>query len=631
MTGIAYRPEIDGLRAIAVLAVVLYHAGFGFHAGLVGVDVFFVISGYLITSLLYREWETTGRIDLFAFYARRVRRIVPALVVVVVATVVASAFLLSPFGEIRQVAQSGAASLLFVANFFFQTHTGGYFDPSVERMPLLHVWSLGVEEQFYLLWPLGLVVVLRWWRTSIFMVVVVCGLLSLALAEALMYGNAQAAFYQMPARFWELALGGLIALRSPGVLVDGRVSAAIGVIVVFAATIFPIAHFPGIGALPAVIGAGILLHAIHGSTRLGWAGAMLRSRPMVFFGLISYSLYLWHWPLFALERATRAGQLPLQVRAAICVAAVLLAWLSFRFVERPLRRSDPATSSRKVVAGGLVVSLSLAYAVTTLGSALHRESPPQDLASRTARDMPENRDQCHFRGDESLDVFPKPDCNSIEGKPVRVVIWGDSHALAWQPFAWAIAERQGVAATSYTRDACAPVLDYDNGKRLLEARRCREFNTRVAGSIRGIDTLILAAEWPTGSIGSEFAANLEATIQRVAPRAKRIILFGQTPYLRDSVPQCIASGNLPACATTRREFDAQSEGARTLLRSIAAKYANVEFLDPVDFFCNAETCPAMKDGYGLYWDSNHVASTAARMFAKLYLVRKGRAALPHHG
>ena len=337
MTGIAYRPEIDGLRAIAVVAVVLYHAGFGFHAGLVGVDVFFVISGYLITSLLFRERETTGRINLTAFYARRVRRIVPALVVVVVATVIASAFKLSPFGEIRQTAQSGAASLLFVANIFFQAHTGGYFDPSAERMPLLHLWSLGVEEQFYLLWPLGLIALLGSLHKATFAIVGICGLVSLALTEFLIYGHPQAAFYQMPARFWELALGGLIALKPAGRLVDGRMPAAVGAMIVLAATLIPIGHFPGIGALPAVFGAGLLLYAIHGSSRLGWTGAVLRSRPMVFFGLISYSLYLWHWPLLALERATHAGQLSIELRAMICAISVVLAWLSCCFIERPLR------------------------------------------------------------------------------------------------------------------------------------------------------------------------------------------------------------------------------------------------------------------------------------------------------
>lgn len=622
MTGIRYRPEIDGLRAIAVVAVVLYHAGFGFHGGLVGVDVFFVISGYLITSLLYREWETSGHIDLVAFYARRVRRIVPALVVVVAATVIASALLLSPFGEIQQAAWSGAASLTFVANFFFQFHSGGYFDPSSERMPLLHIWSLGVEEQFYILWPLGLLVMLRLRHNATVAVVAACGLGSLVLAEVLMYGNPQAAFYQMPARFWELALGGLITLRPSGKLADGRMPAAVGSLVVVAATLFPSAHFPGTGALPAVLGAGLLIYAIHGSNQLGWAGAVLRSQPMVFFGLISYSLYLWHWPLLALARATHAGQLPIELRALLCGVAVVLAWLSFRYVERPLRRPNPKMTNGKVVFGGVFASAALAFASVTLGNVLQREPPPNDPASRTERDMPENRIRCNFRGDQPLDDFPRPGCNSIEGKPVRVVIWGDSHALAWQPFAWILAQKLGVAATSYTRDACAPALDFDNGKRPLEAQRCRDFNRLVVDRLHGIDTLIISASWPDELPGTDFNGKFEATIQAIAPHVPKIILLGPTPLLRDSVPVCIRARNLPACAVARRDYDAQSAGARTLLRSIAAKHPNVEYLELADFFCNKESCPAMKDGYSLYWDSNHVASTAVRAFANSDLARR---------
>lgn len=622
MTRISYRPEIDGLRTIAVVAVVLYHAGFGFDGGLVGVDVFFVISGYLITSLLYREWETTGRIDLVAFYARRVRRIVPALVAVVTATVIASALLLSPYGEIQQAALSGAASLTFVANFFFQFHSGGYFDPGSERMPLLHIWSLGVEEQFYLLWPLGLLAMLRLRHKATVAVVAACGLGSLVLAEVLLYGNPQAAFYQMPARFWELALGGLISLKPSGMLADGRMHAAVGSLVVLAATLFPIAHFPGIGALPAVLGAGLLLYAIHGSSQLGWAGAVLRSRPMVFFGLISYSLYLWHWPLLALARATHAGQLSISLRGLLCAAAVVLAWLSFRFVERPLRRPDPRTTNGKVVFGGVFASAALAFASVTLGNALQREPLPNDPASRTERDMPENRVQCNYRGDQPLDDFPRPGCNSTAGKPVRVVIWGDSHALAWQPFAWILAQKQEVAATSYTRDACGPALDFDNGKRPLEAQRCRDFNRLVVDRIRGIDTLIISANWPDESPGTDFNGKFEATIKTIAPRVRKVILLGPTPFLRDSVPVCINAHNLPACAVPRGDYDAHSDGARTLLRSIAAKYPNVEYVELADFFCNKQSCPAMRDGYGLYWDSNHVASTAARAFTNDYLARK---------
>ncbi|MGA9852138.1 MAG: acyltransferase family protein [Gammaproteobacteria bacterium] len=619
MSGIPYRSEIDGLRAIAILAVVFYHANFGLRAGLVGVDVFFVISGYLITSLLLREWDTTNHINLFNFYARRVRRLFPALILVVISVLIASSLLLSPFGEIREVAQSAAASLLFVGNFFFQIHTGGYFSPSAEHFPLLNMWSLGVEEQFYLFWPLGLLFILRWRRQSAFAVLAVCGVASLVCAETLMLYTPTAAFYEMPARFWELALGGLIALCPPQKLVDGRVPATVGVVIVLASTIFPIQHFPGIGVLPAVIGSGFLLYAVHGSTELGWIGAILRSQPMVFFGLISYSLYLWHWPLFALARVTRAGPIPIGLRILLCLAAVALAWLSYRFVERPFRRPQPGTSGRKVVAAGMVAAASLAFASVTLGNALNREPAPTDLASRTAGDFPQNRFQCNYREDQSLDDFPRSGCASADDKPVQIVIWGDSYALAWQPFAWVLAQHQDVAAMEYSRDGCPPVLDYGSGHNYLEKKRCIEFNMLVFGRISGIGTLIFAADWPNPVTNPDFYTKFDVTVKQVAPLVKEIILLGPTPNLRDPVPDCIRTHHLSACAISYSDYKLQSDPVRTLLRSLAAKYKNIEYVELSNFFCNTETCPALKDGYGLYWDSHHVSTTAARAFSQTYL------------
>ncbi|MGH8396966.1 MAG: acyltransferase family protein [Gammaproteobacteria bacterium] len=618
MSGIPYRSEIDGLRAIAILAVVLYHAHFGLHAGLVGVDVFFVISGYLITSLLLREWDTTNRLDLFAFYARRVRRLFPALILVVISVLIAASLLLTPFGEIRQVAQSAAASLLFVGNFFFQAHTGGYFDPSAEHLPLLNMWSLGVEEQFYLFWPLGLLLILKWRRQSAFAILAMCGVASLICAEALMLYSPTAAFYEMPARFWELALGGLIALRPPQKLVDGRVPAAVGVIIVLVATLIPIQHFPGIGALPAVIGAGFLLYAVHGSTELGWVGRFLRSRLMVFFGLISYSLYLWHWPLLALARMTHAGPLPVTIRIVLCVAAVVLAWMSYRFMEQPFRHRQPGTSGRKVVIAGLIAAASLAFASVTLGNALNREPPPTDLASRTAADFPQNRYRCNYREDQSLHDFPRSGCNSVEGKPVQVVIWGDSHALAWQPFAWALAQREGVAATDYSRDGCPPVLEYGSGHNYLQKKRCIDFNQLVLGRIKNIHTLILTALWPEPSSDPDFYQKFAVTIQEVQPLVKMIMLLGPTPSLRDSVPDCIRTHDLPACAISARDYEVQSQPVRAWLRSLAAKYKNIEYVELGNFFCNTSICPAIKDGYSLYWDASHVSTTAARAFSQEY-------------
>jgi peptidoglycan/LPS O-acetylase OafA/YrhL len=615
---ITYRPEIDGLRAIAVLSVVLYHAGIGPAAGFVGVDVFFVISGYLITALLHKEWSVTGRIDMFAFYARRFRRLFAALVLVVISTVVISAFVLSPFGEIQQVAQSASASFVFASNFFFEMTTGGYFDGSTDTLPLLHLWSLAVEEQFYLVWPILLIVVLRLRPNSLVPVLVVLTLSSLMLAELLVISNPEAAFYQMLARFWELAIGGLIALRPSGQLRDGRTAASLSLTILLVAVVMPTTHFPGIGALPAVTGAALLLYAVHGTTQLGMAGMWLRSRPMVFFGLISYSLYLWHWPLLAIDRATRAGPSPVEIRLLLCVVAVVLAWFSYHFVERPFRRTDPDAPNPRIVAAGLTASFALALAAITLGNHLDREPPPTDLASQTGRDMPKNRLSCHYRGDESLSMFPKPGCNSDPNKPVRVVIWGDSMALAWQPFAWDIGQITGMAATSYSRDACPPVIDYSNGKRMVEAKLCRKFNSLVMNKIRDIDTLILSATWSQAA-DTEFKTRLQETVKKVSPYVKKIILLGPTPHLRDTAPRCINASSLDACAISRNEFDEKTYESKKLLSSIAANFDTVTYIELTDFFCSPDICPVLKDGYGLYWDSYHVSSTAAHNFAATYL------------
>ncbi len=620
----AYRPEIDGLRAIAVLSVVLYHADLGVSAGFVGVDVFFVISGYLITSLLYQEWAITGRIGLMAFYARRVRRIFPALIVVVLSTFVVSTMMLTPsFEEELELSRSAAASLMFVGNLFFQVNTGGYFDPSANHLPMLHLWSLSVEEQFYAIWPILLIAILRLRPMSRNALIVSLAVVSVLLAEVLILFNPNAAFYQMPARFWELVLGGVIALLPGGQQRDGRPEIITGTVLVLIAMAIPIDHFPGLGALPAVAGAVLVLHAVHISSTLGTVGAWLRSRPMVFFGLISYSLYLWHWPMLALYRASQVGPAPLSARALLAASAIVLAWLSYRFVECPWRRSDPRTTDSGLVASGLIMSASMAFLVMKVGVFFYQEPVRDDLVSRTSRDWPENRFACHYRGDEVFEVFPKPRCNSVPDKPVRVLIWGDSHALAWQPIAWAIAQREGLAATSYTRDACPPVLDYDNGKRWQEANHCRDFNVRVFNKVKieNIDTLILTALWPNDLMGSNFKEKFESTVRLLAPKVRRIVLLGPTPYLRDSAPRCIEAGNLDACAVTRSSFEVRSSALRQFLATLAAQYDNFEYLDLTDFFCDQETCPALKDGYALYWDTNHVSSTAARHFSARYLAR----------
>jgi len=584
--GIPYRPEIDGLRAFAVLGVMAFHAGVG-GAGFVGVDVFFVISGYLITALLLREWQATGGIDLAAFYARRVRRIVPAATVVVLASLALSALLLAP-REQAHVGWSAASALAFVANVFFQFTSGGYFDGRAEEMPLLHLWSLSVEEQFYLAWPALLLMLLRRRPRNLLPVVSGLALVSFVAAEWLLAGAGDAAFYQTPARFWELAAGGMVAMAPVRAL--PRPTATIGLAIVLAACAWTPEHFPGFGALPAVAGAVLVVAAVHG----GASHALLRWKPVVAVGLVSYSLYLWHWPMLALYRATSIGEGSLQMRLVLCALAFPIAAASYRYIEQPFRRMRfPAR--RVVLAGGAL------SAVLVLGACAHAwrlrvvDLGEYPLATQAERDMPPPA--CRYLTTDQ--AFPK--CPAPDG--ARQAIWGDSMAYAWRPFA----EARG-PTIDYSRDACPPLLDWP-GERPSE-RNCRTFNSRVAERMDGLDTVFLVARWRT-----DMPAMLPATLERLAPRVRRVVVFGPSPQMREQVPRCIRKQALSQCAISRAEFDAVSGPILAGLRRAAAPYANVEVVDLTPHFCTDSRCPAIRDGVPLYWDTHHVTTTAALRFA----------------
>jgi peptidoglycan/LPS O-acetylase OafA/YrhL len=613
-----YRREIDGLRAIAVLAVVLFHAGFGPAAGFVGVDMFFVISGYLMTVLLDTEWRERGGVDVLAFFARRVRRLFPMLMTIVLATAAASYVVLPPYGELTASLQSAASALVFGANIFFQTHSGGYFDPRSDQMPLLHLWSLGVEEQFYLLWPLLFLAMRRFGVRTLRVTVAILAIASLAVCEVLIATGSQAAFFSLPARWWELALGAGVAWLPRNRSWHPARLAAGGIGLTLIATLLPASHFPGVGALPAVIGAAAILATVHSGAPIGVAGRVLGSPLPFMVGRISYSLYLWHWPLLAFASATHAGPLPALTRATLVLAALVLSAASYRWIETPFRHPSATTTARRLVGTSAFASVAFAFLLLMLGDSLTTTPPPDDLASRTARDHPANQAECHYRGDQAIDPLPRQGCTSDRSLPVKVVIWGDSHALAMQPFAWVIANQGGVAAEGFTRDACAPAVDFDNGKRTLEASRCKDFNARVLSTLRGMDTVVLTASWPDPS-DADFGSHFTETIRRLAPTVKHIILLGQTPILPEAAPTCIRENKLDACVVQRDAFDRQFTSSRALLNGLAAKFSNVTYVDPAAFFCDEKRCGAVKDGYGLYWDNNHVSTTAAQHFASAYM------------
>jgi peptidoglycan/LPS O-acetylase OafA/YrhL len=377
---VTYRPHIDGLRAIAVLSVLGFHAGFrGFGGGFVGVDVFFVISGYLITGLLLRELEETGELSLRRFIERRVRRLAPALFVVLVATIAAGSVLLTPVGGEQQgLAKSAIATVLLCANVYFYQHTGSYFEPPPYSLPLLHTWSLSVEEQFYLVWPWLLLLVFaasrRFGRDAnrllvAVMVVVLLG--SLAWCIHATGEDRAAAFYLTHFRAWEFAAGALawLAMRaSPapsrvaGALAFAGLAAVLGSVFAFREAL----PFPGwIACLP-VFGSAALIYGTE-SAPAGAVARALALRPLVLVGLISYSLYLWHWPVFTFAKALTLEEFTPALGIALSVLSIALAWATYRWIEHPIRTRTVALMASRPRAFGVGAALAATALLAALG------------------------------------------------------------------------------------------------------------------------------------------------------------------------------------------------------------------------------------------------------------------------
>ncbi len=627
MTNSNYRPEIDGLRAIAVASVVSYHAGFGPAVGYAGVDVFFVISGYLITWLLVAEWRQTGHIDLAAFYARRVRRILPAAGVVIVATVLFSRFLL-PLAAQENVNRSAVSSALFFANVFFMQNSGGYFDGPSAEMPLLHLWSLAVEEQFYLIWPLFLIFLLGWRARASRTIIAISILASLILAEALIRTYPDMAFYQMPARFWELAVGGFVAFGTK----EGGAKQYIvlcGLCLVGLGLAFDAQHFPGLGALPAVAGTAAVLWVIHRNGDLGRTGAWLRIGPINFLGRISYSLYLWHWPLLALYRATSVD-VSKPGCAMLCVIAFVLATLTYRYIETPCRQLSITMRGARTLAIGITASLSLASIIAFYNAAIPQESPASAVAALPVKPDPataaENdhapyRYRCTISPISPPTRFPTDGCESVPGITPTVAILGDSYAAAWQPLAWDIAREMGSSAVDYSRSGCPIFLTrFDDGKPVQDAK-CHEFNLNAVKKISGFDTVVLSTRWDARPLDVD-KEGIRSTLEAISPKVRRIFLLGPSPVLHERAPKCIRANRLDACAITRAEFDSTSAPTRTFLRTLVAQYKNVEYVELGDFLCTALECGVTKDGVVLYTDDSHVSYTAAKKFAANYTAKK---------
>jgi peptidoglycan/LPS O-acetylase OafA/YrhL len=609
LRGLSYRADIDGLRAIAVLAVVAFHAVPSvLPGGFVGVDVFFVISGYLITSLLRQSLED-GSFRFSTFYARRIRRLAPALVVVL-ATVLAAGWTWLLTDELAQLAKHAASSVAFMMNLVLWRETG-YFDTAAEQKPLLHLWSLGVEEQFYLIWPALLWATWRWRRPAF--VIGVVALLSFAANVAVVHTSPTAAFYLPTSRVWELAAGGLLAGLGPprrGWIVQALSLAGAVLLAVGCAVIRPSMPFPGWWALLPAGGAALLIAA----GPRGWTNSVLATRPLVFVGLISYPLYLWHWPILTFARMLEAGPLGLWRTAALVALAVVLAWLTYRFVEQPIRRATGRlVIVNLAVASGGVAAVALAVLVNE--KSLPMRFPPQvqalvDFSYRYER--PYREGTCYLLPDQSADALARECVEQTPASQPLVVLWGDSHAAHLYPGLRRLQSTRGFRVAQFTGSRCPPLLGIDTPMQ----PHCQSVNRLALARMRALRPAIvlMAARWEA----YEWATLDEtvAAVRRATPA--RIVVMGRVPAWEARLPRLLFAyvRSHPQQPLPGRMFFGVADWVWEVDRQVRARAdeAGVEYLSALDALCTDEGCLARvsdRSDSVTAWDDAHLTATGS--------------------
>lgn len=612
-TALKYRLEIDGLRAIAVLSVILFHAGIpGFSGGFVGVDVFFVISGYLITGILLQELKSEN-FSIVSFYERRMRRILPALFFVLAACMAFGWFILSPYA-FGQLGQGMMAVVVFMSNILFR-HTINYFTATMEN-PLLHTWSLGVEEQFYIFFPIFIFFIWRYARSRMWFWMIFSMMCSLGISQwAVSTGHLLAAFYLSPARAFELLLGSLVTLakfeqripRLPASIETGFGWCGFGLILWGIAEFDQATPFPGWHALFPTMGTVMILAFTRAQT---WPGRLLSSRVMVGIGLTSYSAYLWHQPLFSFAHIY-GWQLDLADNLWLVMASLLLAWLSWRYVERPFR--DPLKVSRQAIfrwaaAGSLLFFGCGLWLYSTQG--VPARFSPEEMRWWKYVDIDQQSKYVIKQFGDLRGEF-------ANGEKRKVLILGDSYA---QDFANMVHEtgrwKDYQIRTVYIPAICQiSKVDEDVSQYILPADRptcAHQENLQSSASlIRQADVVVLAAQW------AEWAAQrLPATIANLHLRSdQRLIVIGTKEFGHINIRQMLALGEAGRAAL-RHSISVKALEVNSLMkRSLPSDV----FVDQLHIVCGpAGRCPIVTDQDNLIsYDGGHLTQEGAAYIGQL--------------
>lgn len=637
-----YRPDIDGLRAVAILSVVAFHAfPTWMKGGFIGVDVFFVISGYLISAIIFEGLEK-GTFSFSQFYSRRIRRIFPALVLVLAACYVLGWFALLA-DEYEQLGKHIASGAGFVANIVLLTESS-YFNAAAETKPLLHLWSLGVEEQFYIIYPF-----LLWsaWKKkyNLLLITATIAVISFCLNMVAVMNDAVSAFFPPQTRFWELMCGSLLAwsptykngevakpttvsdrwlaavvrLKPKGF--DGRALANVTSFLGLLLLMYGFSRFdrgmsyPGGWALVPVLGSVLIIYA----GQQAWINrTILASRALVWFGLISFPLYLWHWPLLAFARVVESEMPPIGIRIAAVALSVLLAWLTYRFIERYFRSSAQAEIKVATLVALMIVVASMGvYSWNNQGLPL-RES---------IRDVEERKQSLAFTQDL--------------GRPssARIMLLGDSHAAHLVP---GLKKYLGQNVADFTAPGCIPFYDVDRYDSRTVPGSCLQIMTGALLTFERnsqMTGIILSSMGPVYLSGEVFKSmdfarvmgdgvklgtdpgltdrweiysrGMRDTFQRLTAANKKILFVIDIPELGFDPKACMSRpfspSRKPRCAVARADYDDRVKRYRALIEPILREFPNVMVYDPINDFCDREYCWATKDGRFLYRDTDHLS------------------------
>ena len=610
-----YRPEIDGLRAIAVLPVIFFHAGFAaFSGGFVGVDVFFVISGFLITSILINDIES-GKFSIRNFYERRMRRILPALFLVSIISVIMGWFMLAPT-DFAELSTSLIAVALFVSNIFFWQESD-YFGNAAELQPLLHTWSLAVEEQFYILYPILLFALWRLGQKKLILILSFIFFISLALAQYAAGEFQSANFYLLPTRAWELMLGAITVLllrretANTATRIQREWASWIGLFLIFISifTFNESTPTPSLYTLMPTFGTALLIYYLNSGVLIA---RLLSNKLVIGIGLISYSAYLWHQPIFAFARYRTIGELSGFSYIILIAVVLFLAYLSWQIIEKPFRDRNKISAKNILIysAGGTLLLILIGIFLPQLNEA-HRNAQKDSIYS-TIQSSPK-REECHFpQTDQALSKLP---CTYFAG-PAQVAVVGNSHAVELSYSLAQDLQTQRIGLTQYTISGCPHNYRVEDELDSI----CGKWHEKIVAEITSnsnIKSVVLSYRNDSYLSEEKYQNGLVDMVKEFIAANKKVILVLQAPSLEGKINQYLAItnnaeiSNLPG--KTREEWSAQYSSKVDYRSSLPVE---VQILDPADRFCNQDKCFVTKDGSSLYFDDHHMSLAGSDILAE---------------